>query len=364
MSSATAVTDNTSPYKVDVTTNAYNTDGTKTVYASQTDAATNTSSCSTATGSYTLDTTAPTITTTVGGTNDNRTVSATDNESGTTMEYKIITSGTSCNATTMASGTTSYTEGSTLTISAADNGKKVCFSSEDTAGNSAYTATATLVTGSGLSASVGSVPTGSAKSKDVTISSVTSGAAVKYNLITNSSCNATNYGSGGTTVTLSSNSGTVTVTNESDNTKYLCFKVTKTSFSDLFVGSAQITGIDDTAPSKPTAIVTKTTSPNSDTTPTFTVTVAETGGTVTLYSDSSCTSANAVSSATAVTDNTSPYKVDVTTNAYNTDGDQDRLCLPDRCSHQYLLLFYCYWFVYLRHLCTYRNHLWSTNQYQ
>ena len=88
----------------------------------------------------------------------------------------------------------------------------------------------------------------SEKSKDITISAVTSGAAVKYKIITNSTCNATNYGSGGTTVTLSSNSGTVTVTNETDNSKYLCFKVTKTNFSDYYVASAQITGIDDTAP--------------------------------------------------------------------------------------------------------------------
>ena len=89
--------------------------------------------------SWTKDTTAPTITTTVAGTNDNRTVSAVDNDTGATMEYKIITGGTSCNATTMASGTTSYTEGNSITISAADNGKKVCFSSEDTAGNSSPT---------------------------------------------------------------------------------------------------------------------------------------------------------------------------------------------------------------------------------
>ena len=148
----------------------------------------------------------------------------------------------------MSSGTTAYTEGNDISIAAADNGKNVCFSSEDAAGNTAYTATAALVTGSGLGATVGSVPSGSAQSKDITISSVTSGASVKYNIITNSSCNATNYGSGGTAVTLSSNSGTVTVTNESDNTKYLCFKVTKTNFSDAYFGSAQITGIDDTPP--------------------------------------------------------------------------------------------------------------------
>ena len=101
----------------------------------------------------------PTITTTVGGTNDNRTVSASDNDTGTTtMLYKIITSGTTCNASTMSSGTTSYTESNTITIAAADNGKKVCFSSTDAAGNIGYQATAALVTGSGLSATVGPVP--------------------------------------------------------------------------------------------------------------------------------------------------------------------------------------------------------------
>ena len=273
----------------------------------------------TATQSFVYDSTAPTITTTVSGTNDNRTVSASDNDTGATMKRKIITSGTTCGSSIMSSSTTSYTESSTLTIAVADNGKKVCFSSTDAAGNTGYQATATLAVGSALTASVGTVPSGSAKSKDVAISSVTSGAAVKYKVISNSSCTATNYGSGGTSVTLTSNAGTATVTNESDNNKYLCFKITKTNFSDVYVGSGKITGIDDTAPSKPNAITLKTpTSPGNDTTPTFTVTTTETRGSITLYSDSSCSAA--VSSSKNVTDNTSPYKTDITTNAYNTDG--------------------------------------------
>ena len=195
-----------------------------------------------------IDTTVPTIATTIGGTNDNRTVSATDNEVSTTMKYKIITGSTSCNATTMSSGTTTYTEGNDITIAAADNGKKVCFSSTDAASNTGYWASAVLTTAAALTATVGSVPSGSAQSKDIAVSSVTVGATVKYKIVSNATCNATNYGSGGTTVSLASNAGTVTVTNESDNNKYLCFKVTKTNFSDRYFGSAQITGIDDTAP--------------------------------------------------------------------------------------------------------------------
>ena len=68
-------------------------------------------------------------------------------------------------------------------------------------------------------------------------------------MITSSTCNATNYGSGGTSVTISSGSGTATITNESDNEKYACFQVTKQYFTTKYFGSAQITGIDDTAPS-------------------------------------------------------------------------------------------------------------------
>ena len=87
------------------------------------------------------------------------------------------------------------------------------------------------------------------------------------------------------------------------------------------VTGKSISGITN-APSAPSAIDLKTpaSSPGKDTTPTFTVTVGETGGTVTLYSDSACSSANAVSSATNVTDAVTPFTVDVTTNAYSGDG--------------------------------------------
>ena len=142
------------------------------------------------------------------------------------MKYKIVASSITCNASAMSSST-AYTEGNDLTIAVTHNGKKVCFSSTDSAGNTAYYATGTLSTASALTATVSAVPSGSAQSKDISISSVTSGGAVKYKLITNSSCNATAYGSGGTSLTLTNNAATVTVTNESDNTKYLCFKITK-----------------------------------------------------------------------------------------------------------------------------------------
>ena len=271
----------------------------------------------TATKTISYDVTAPTITTSIGGTNDSRTVSATDNEAGTSMRYKIIASGISCDTSTMASGTTAYTEGNTIVVASTDNGKKVCFSSTDAAGNKGYATTSVLTAVANLTMTVGAVPAGSAQSKDISISAVSAGATVTYNLITDSSCNATNYGSGGTTVALSSNAGTVTVTNESDINKYLCFKITKTNFVTQYFGSEQITGIDTTAPAAPTALVGPGLFGN-DTTPSFTVTVGERGGTVTLYSDNAC--ATAVSGEVSVTDTSVPYQVSVTANALSGDG--------------------------------------------
>ena len=84
----------------------------------------------------------------------------------------------------------------TVTIAVANNGKKMCFSSTDTAGNIGYTATAALTTAVALTATIGSVPTGSAKSQKTSPSvPLRAGATVKHNLITSGTCNATNYGS-------------------------------------------------------------------------------------------------------------------------------------------------------------------------
>ena len=65
-------------------------------------------------------------------------VSATDNErNGSTWEY-MTTTGSSCGATQFATTQTAYTEGSKISFSTeADNGKRVCFKTTDTAGNAA-----------------------------------------------------------------------------------------------------------------------------------------------------------------------------------------------------------------------------------
>ena len=146
VSDGATVVDTSTPYQVSVTVNALSGDGERSLYAAHTDAATNTSDCSSSSVSYTLDTVLPVITTTVGGTNTRVEIAATDDDSGTTtMRYAIIDGSANCNANEMGIRSLAYTEGATIAITdTQNNGKKVCFSSEDTAGNIGYTATAAL----------------------------------------------------------------------------------------------------------------------------------------------------------------------------------------------------------------------------
>ena len=85
-------------------------------------------------------------------------------------------------------------------------------------------------------------------------------------------------------------------------------------------GTAIAAGADTTAPGKPSglALASGTSSPGNDATPSVEVTVTEAGGKVTLYSDSTCTSA--ASAATSVTDTSSPYEVTVDATALTADG--------------------------------------------
>ena len=78
--------------------------------------------------------------------------------------------------------------------------------------------------------------------------------------------------------------------------------------------------LDTTAPAAPSglALASGTTSPGSDATPSIEVTVGETGGAVTLYSDAACTTA--ASAATDVTDAETPFKVTVDATAIASDG--------------------------------------------
>ncbi|MYG25674.1 MAG: hypothetical protein F4213_06570, partial [Boseongicola sp. SB0677_bin_26] len=78
--------------------------------------------------------------------------------------------------------------------------------------------------------------------------------------------------------------------------------------------------LDTTTPAKPgaLALASGTASPGNDATPEIEVTVGETGGTVTLYSDNACMTA--ASAAKAVTGTETPYKVTVPATALASDG--------------------------------------------
>ena len=186
----------------------------------------------TGTGSFVYDTSAPTITTTVAGTPVARTVSASDNDSGTTtMLYKLIDGTDSCDATEMASDTESYTEGSSKSITgASNNGKKACFSSTDVAGNTRYTATAALaVAGDAPSTSWTPANNGYLTSLSGTITLVfgsdvysDSGCATELtnttadNAVTLGTTNSNNNVA--TTVTYTAASNTITITPDADLT--------------------------------------------------------------------------------------------------------------------------------------------------
>ena len=72
------------------------------------------------------------------------TVTAVDSGSDTVMRY-VKTTGTQCGTTQFSGGTgTPYTEGSVITATGADNGKRFCFRSEDEAGNIGYGISAAL----------------------------------------------------------------------------------------------------------------------------------------------------------------------------------------------------------------------------
>ena len=230
-------------------------EGTVTVSATVTDAAGNSA---TANGSFVLDTTAPALDVPGAvGASDEPTVAASDDDSATVgMRYKLVDDGVECNAATMASGTTAYTESSDLSFTDTSvNGKRVCFSSEDAAGNVGYGLSGAITVSGTLSATVGSPsPSGAAKEKTIALSNVTSGASVTYKYISSSTCNATNYGTGGSAVTITAGAGSVTAAAEGSNNLYACFKLSKGGFQTVYVGSSQITGIDRTAPFAPTSL--------------------------------------------------------------------------------------------------------------
>ena len=143
----------------------------------------------------------------------------------------------SVTATEMSSGTTTYTEGSSTTITGvANNGKKACFSSTDVAGNTAYTATAALAIAGGAPSTTWTPANNgylTALSGSITLvfgSDVYSDSGCATELTNTTADNAVTLGTTNnsnnniaTTVTYTAASNTITITpdsNLSDNTTY------------------------------------------------------------------------------------------------------------------------------------------------
>ena len=150
------------------------------------------------TRTVTYDATAPEITASVGGTSVARTVRGVDTDTGTTSwRYKIIDAEAACDGSVMSSGTSDYTENTDQAVGVSADGKKVCFSSTDSAGNVGYGVTP-VITGSGTDsvAIVSGEPTGT---NDTTILDVTvAGAGVthyRHKVVAGTTCASSEYGS-------------------------------------------------------------------------------------------------------------------------------------------------------------------------
>ena len=95
-----------------------------------------------------IDTTAPVITVSSPTitTAASKTVSATDDDTGTTTwVYKQIAAATTCDNSALTSDTNTYTEGDAITLSSeSDNGTKICFSATDGLNRTTYAASAVI----------------------------------------------------------------------------------------------------------------------------------------------------------------------------------------------------------------------------
>ena len=146
----------------------------------------------TGTSSFSVDGVAPTITVSaIGGANDQKTVSATDNDSNTTAwKYEVI-AGT-CGGNHQFVNSNAYTEGETTYTTGQSNAiKKVCFRSTDAAGNHGYQASAEL-TGltDGIVISITNPSVAKTKTKSVS-ATTTQSATLKYAVIDSAtSCGA------------------------------------------------------------------------------------------------------------------------------------------------------------------------------
>ena len=154
-----------------------------------------------------------------------------------------------------------YTESTPILFTSADNTQYACFWATDKAGNTGNAISSQL---SGIPAPLTATldsawaPATPANSKTLAVSSVTAGAAGKYKILGSTVlCTAAAYSASTVaekTLSLSLGSGSITISDEADNTKRACVKLSKTNFGDRYFHSSAVTGIDTTAPTVTLAV--------------------------------------------------------------------------------------------------------------
>ena len=147
-----------------------------------------------------------------------------------------------------------YTESTPILFTSTDNTKRVCFWATDKAGNTSNKISAQLLAiPVPLTATLDIwAPAGAANSKALAVSGVTTAAAGKYKLLESIvPCTAIAYSTSTVaeeTLSLTLGSGSITISDEADNTKRACVKISKTNFRDRYFHSLAVTGIDSTLP--------------------------------------------------------------------------------------------------------------------
>ena len=202
-----------------------------------------------------IDTVGPVVTvSSITGTGT-RNVSATDDDAGsTTMKYKIQ-SGSSCSAS-VPGDALSYTEGDNVSLNQESyNGQYVCFWSTDSGNNVGKGISARI---SGIDLTAPSVTVGSITgvgTKNVSATDDDSASTVmKYKIQSSGSCSAS-VPSDAVSYTEGDN---VSLNQESYNGKYVCFWSTDAANNTGKNVSAQISGVDKTAPSVTVGSITGT----------------------------------------------------------------------------------------------------------
>ena len=198
----------------------------------------------------TVDTTAPSVTTTQSG--NTASVAVTDTNGFSDTAHYLKNSAATCDST-LTWGGTSFNINNNIQLAAADNDDYVCVRAQDKAGNYGYDASPQIsgVTDFTITVTDDSDGTDPEREKEIKVKlSETTGVTNTVWGFVDSATDCSSSATLSTAYTASTTDQTVTASSENNNGQHACFKATK-SGTDYYQASAEINGIDRTPPAAP-----------------------------------------------------------------------------------------------------------------